>query len=396
MNEVPSNNYFTNFRNESLVKTIETCVKSNIIFIIVAVYLLAFLYFMSKDPKKLFESKYLYTAMIALPILVAVVYTLKQTAFEKMLAEDFIKYAAFGLGIILIIYVYNNIKIPSGVVSLLTGSLALITFLIVIVALAIIYKIFFNEFYKIPGWNGFFINLIFYIPCMLLNGLEYVSKDFKQAPFAVYALLIIEVVLFLVYYYLPKLTNTITSSIATKDGKSVLSEPMLIKYKENLSSYMVLNDSKPNDIVNNKFALSMWVYVVPVPATTYPYNSDATIFEFGNYHPRLVYNGSTNKFKSFVSQKNVFEFDMPLQRWNHVAFNYTKSSIDLFVNGNLVSTSKHRNQVEEALKIDDIISIGQENGLSGGICNIVYYKSPLFQYEIQNMYNFNKNKDPPL
>jgi hypothetical protein len=55
---------------------------------------------MSKDPKKLFESKYLYTAMIALPILVAVVYTLKQTAFEKMLAEDFIKYAAFGLGII--------------------------------------------------------------------------------------------------------------------------------------------------------------------------------------------------------------------------------------------------------------------------------------------------------
>jgi hypothetical protein len=87
---------------------------------------------------------------------------------------------------------------------------------------------------------------------------------------------------------------------------------------------------------------------------------------------------------------------MPLQVWNHVVYNYTKSSVDLFVNGQLVSTTNHRNQSEENLSIDDIISIGQDDGLSGGICNIVYYKTPLFQYEIQNIYNLNKNKDPPL
>jgi len=255
---------------------------------------------------------------------------------------------------------------------------------------------FFNEIYKIPGWNGFIVNLIFYIPCMVLSGLEYLNKDFKQAPFAVYVLLMIEVVLLLAYIYLPKITKIISNSVIVKDGKTVISEPMLIKHKENLISYSLLNDTKPNDIVNNKFSISMWVYVVPVPPTTYPYNSDATIFEYGNYHPRLIFNGSTNKFKSFVSASSSYEFDMPLQAWNHVVYNYTKSSVDLFVNGQLVSTVNHRNQSEEGLSTDDIISIGQDDGLSGGVCNIVYYKTPLFQYEIQNIYNLNKNKDPPL
>jgi hypothetical protein len=351
---------------------------------------------MSKDPQKMFESKYLYTVMIVLPFLVAVVYYLKQTSFANLQPGDFFKYAMFGLAILLILYIYNNVSLPSNIVSLITGSLAVITFSIVIVALAIIYKMFFNEIYKIPGWNGFIVNLIFYIPCMLLRGLEYISKDFKQAPFAVYVLLMIEVVLLLAYIYLPKITKIISNSIVVKDGKTVISEPMLIKHKENLISYSLLNDAKPDEIVNNKFSISMWVYVVPVPPTTYPYNSDATIFEYGNYHPRLVFNGSTNKFKSFVSESNSYEFDMPLQAWNHVVYNYTKSSVDLFVNGQLVSTANHRNQNEEALSIDDIISIGQDDGLSGGICNIVYYKTPLFQYEIQNIYNLNKNKDPPL
>ena len=395
MNTAPppsSNSLF----NDPLLKTIETCVKSNAIFISVAIYLLIFLYFMTDNPKKLFESKYLYTMMIALPVIVAAVYFMKETQFAKMTSQDFLKYALFGLAIIFVLYIYNNVSLPSGLVSLGTSALALLTFLIVIVFLAIVYKMFFNEIYKIPGWNGFIINLIFYIPCMLLNALENLNKDFKQAPFAVYVLLLLEVVLLLAYIYLPKITKSISNAIVVKDGKSVVSEPMLIKNKESLTSYALLNDAKPTDIVNNKFALSLWVYVVPVPPTTYPYNSDATIFEYGNYHPRLIYNGTTNKFKSFTSASTSYEFSMPLQAWNHVVYNYTKNSVDLFVNGKLVSTANKRSPVEEALSVDDVITVGQDDGLSGGICNVTYYKSPLFQYEIENLYNLHKNKDPPL
>jgi hypothetical protein len=380
----------------SIIESIAVCIKSNAIFISVAIYLLIVLYFMSSDPKKLFDSKYFYTMMITLPLIVAAVYYLKQSSFRTMTSSDFLKYAAFGIFFIFILYVYNNVSLPSEFVSLATGLLSLLTFGMVIVALAIVYKMFFNELYKIPGWNGFILNLIFYIPCMLLNALEYMNKDLKEAPFAVYVLLLIEVVLILAYIYVPKIVKAVTDSIIVKDGKTVISEPMLIKNKESLTSYTLLNNAKPGELVNNKFAISLWVYVVPVPPTAYPYNSDATIFEYGNYHPRLIYNGTTNNFKSFTSASTSYEFTMPLQAWNHIVYNYTKNSVDLFVNGKLVSTVNKRKPTEEALSVDDVISVGQENGLSGGICNITYYKLPLFQYEIENIYNLYKMKDPPL
>ena len=395
MNTAPppsSNSLF----NDPFLKTIETCVKSNAIFISVAIYLLIVLYFMSNDPQKLFDSKYFYTMMIAVPLIVAAVYFLKMNSFRTMTTSDFFKYTAFGLFFLLLLYIYNNVSIPSNFVSLATGLLSLLTFGMVIVALAIVYKMFFNEIYKIPGWNGFIINLIFYIPCMLLNALEYLNKDLKQAPFAVYVLLLIEVVLILAYIYVPKIIKAATDSIIVKDGKSVVSEPMLIKNKESLTSYALLNEAKPGELINNKFALSLWVYVVPVPPTTYPYNSDATIFEYGNYHPRLIYNGTTNNFKAFTSAGTSHEFSMPLQAWNHVVFNYTKNNVDIFVNGKLVHTVIKRNPVEEGLSVDDVVTVGQDDGLSGGICNVTYYKSPLFQYEIENLYNLHKNKDPPF
>lgn len=387
-------------RESSFYDTIKDCLKSNSIFMTIAAYLIIVLFFYTNDPDKLFEQQYLYSAIIVVPLIAVTVYYIKLNVpqVSAFSITDFMKYGAGLLAIIGVVYLVNNITLPDNIVKLFTGSFTIITALIIIVALAIVYKVLFNYFYKIDGMNGFIINMIFYIPCMVLNGLEYISNDFKQTPFTVYVLLMIEIILLLAYFYLPKITQLITNSVNIKDGKPIITEPMLIKKRENISSYIAMSDHDPKtgNIVNNKFAISMWVYVVPVPPTVYPYNGDATIFEFGNYHPRLIYNGSTNKFKTFMNQSESAEFNMPLQSWNHVVYNYTKSSIDLFVNGELVATKTGRSGVNEGLSMDDILSIGQDNGLSGGICNIVYFKTPLFKYEIENMYNLNKMKDPPI
>jgi len=387
-------------RESSFYDTIKDCLKSNSIFMTIAAYLIIVLFFYTNDPDKLFEQQYLYSAIIVVPLIAVTVYYIKLNVpqVSAFSITDFMKYGAGLLAIIGVVYLVNNITLPDNIVKLFTGSFTIITALIIIVALAIVYKVLFNYFYKIDGMNGFIINMIFYIPCMVLNGLEYISNDFKQTPFTVYVLLMIEIILLLAYFYLPKITQLITNSVNIKDGKPIITEPMLIKRRENISSYIAMSDHDPKtgNIVNNKFAISMWVYVVPVPPTVYPYNGDATIFEFGNYHPRLIYNGSTNKFKTFMNQSESAEFNMPLQSWNHVVYNYTKSSIDLFVNGELVATKTGRSGVNEGLSMDDILSIGQDNGLSGGICNIVYFKTPLFKYEIENMYNLNKMKDPPI
>ena len=44
----------------------------------------------------------------------------------------------------------------------------------------------------------------------------------------------------------------------------------------------------------------------------------------------------------------------------------------------------------------DGISIGEDNGLSGGICNVVYYPEPLTITEINTLYKSLKYKNPPV
>ena len=85
---------------------------------------------------------------------------------------------------------------------------------------------------------------------------------------------------------------------------------------------------------------------------------------------------------------------MPLQKWNHVVFNYAKSNADVFINGELKG-SVERDEVNENLTIGDAIVVGQANGLTGGMCNIIYFNRPLFKYEIETIYTLNKEADQP-
>ena len=264
-----------------------------------------------------------------------------------------------------------------------------------IVALAIIYKVGYNYIYKLQGWTGFIANLIFYIPCMLLDLLEYVKADLQQAPKAVPVLLIIELILIILYIYAPKISNAMMKSLSNKDGKIVMKEPLTIKEEKRISSYVDLHNVEigEDNIVNNKYAISMWVYIVPVEPSHSPYNGDATIFEYTDYHPRLMYNGAMGKFKAYFNEGMYQEVDMPMQKWNHLVFNYTKSNADLFVNGVLKASATREN---ENFKVGDTIVVGQKGGLTGGICNVVYFRRPLAKYEIDSIYSLNKDLETPI
>jgi len=373
----------------------------NAITLGVAIYLIVIAYYMTKDPEKIFTKIYLYSTIAIVPIIIGFVYLLKNSNSIANTANlefnDYIKYGFGFVFFILIVYFFNNINISSQMVYLATGFIQLIIVFMIIVALAIIYKVGYNYLYKMQGWSGFIVNLIFYIPCMLLDLLEYLKADLQQAPKAVYVLLIIELVLGLLYVYSPIISKSFGKMLGLKDGKVVLAEPLRIDKETRLTSYVDLQKNKiddKNQIINNKFAISAWIYIVPVSPSHSPYNSDATIFEFTNYHPRLIYNGAKGKFKVFFNQSSSTEVDMPLQKWNHVVFNYTKLNADLFVNGKLVG-SVERDDVNENLSITDIMTVGQVGGLSGGICNIVYFPRPLVKYEIETIYSLNKDSDPP-
>jgi len=369
------------------------CLKSNTITLVVAIYLIIIAYYMTKDPEKLFSKIYLYGTIAIVPVFIGIIFALKNSGSELSSSLSVTDYIQYGIGFIiffLIIYFLNNINISSKIVFLATGLIQIIVVLMIIVALAIVYKLGSNYMYKMQGWSGFIVNLIFYIPCMLLDLMEYLKADLQQAPKAVYVLLIFELILGLLYIYAPKISKYFAKSFSNKDGKVVFLEPLRISNESRITSYVDLQKGKiGNDpIINNKFAISAWVYILP------GHTSDATIFEFTDYHPRLIYNGATGKFKAFLNQANYVELDMPLQKWNHVVFNYAKLNADIFVNGELKG-SVERDSINENLSLGDTIVVGQNNGLSGGICNMVYFARPLFKYEIETIYAINKTADPP-
>jgi hypothetical protein len=124
--------------------------------------------------------------------------------------------------------------------------------------------------------------------------------------------------------------------------------------------------------------------------------------EEGTTHSKVHYSKieykypySVLKFVLGSDEGSQKEFAFPylkMQKWNNVVVNFIDGTYDLFVNGEMVNS--FQGGMEE-LKFNDI-NIGEDNGISGGIANIVYYKNYLTKDKIINNYNLLKNKSPPI
>lgn len=89
------------------------------------------------------------------------------------------------------------------------------------------------------------------------------------------------------------------------------------------------------------------------------------------------------------------EYTMPnlkMQKWNNIVVNFIDGTYDLFVNGEMVNSFQG---VMEDFNYDNI-KIGEDNGVSGGIANILFYKNYLTKDKIISNYNLLKNKNPPI
>jgi len=90
----------------------------------------------------------------------------------------------------------------------------------------------------------------------------------------------------------------------------------------------------------------------------------------------------------------IFEKEglMKKQKWNNIVINYDLGVLDVFVNGNLEGTWNGTLQYMGDRKIE----IGENNGIAGGICNVVYYPSALTKSQIEFFYNTLKLNNPPI
>ena len=83
---------------------------------------------------------------------------------------------------------------------------------------------------------------------------------------------------------------------------------------------------------------------------------------------------------------------MLLIKWNNIVVNYDRGTMDVFVNGRLVSSKPG---VAPYMEYENLTA-GFPGGITGGLCNVMFYPEPLSQSFIQTMYKTLRVKEFPV
>ena len=321
-----------------------------------------------------------------------------------------------------------------------------VNILITVIALGIAYKVlmrfdWFKKFMSKPIFS-LLLNIIFYIPCLLLEAYEGLLAEFKIVDKTIISLVIIELLIIVAYFFTPQLIK----KQYMKDGKQLLNEPIKLSTATTVGELNDLYDVIPGtgetaDQVNfdYSYGLSFWTFLHSNPPnTSASFNKSSNILSFSN-NPAIKYNPLTNILYittksdendlTISISKNVVTLErqnkykdaekvvnnvknMPinieldenndriiykdtnflLQKWNNIVINYHGGTLDVFINGKLVKSSI---EVSPYMAFNKI-TLGQDDGLSGGIANVAFFKKPLDIVTINTIYTSLKNLDPPL
>lgn len=149
--------------------------------------------------------------------------------------------------------------------------------------------------------------------------------------------------------------------------------------------------------IRYNYAISCWFYL----------HSNAPNFYKDKYYSIINYsekpNVSYNPVKSklmvrvqvdeYGHKHREFLFDnIKLQKWNNLVINYGNGVLDIFIDAKLIGSFP---QVIPYLSSDNL-TIGDDKGLNGGICNVVFFNNILNKERIQMNYDYLKNKNPPI
>lgn len=387
--------------------------------ILFLIFLVIITIMISSDKEAFFDNKTKSAGVIILLLIVCILWTVLLGANlfrDNTITTNVSLYKKsllilFGLLIsgLIIFWVSYNIESLSGNSSIVTFILNV---LLVAVILGLIYK---TINVKMPAGNskktGFF-NLIFttllYIPCLLSGGFDWIGKllvgEFNATNAGSIIMLIVAISLLVLYFYSPSVLN----SISSQGGKQLVNKPVYTDSLYNLGNYESLNGS---DEFNYQYAISCWIYLDSAgPNMNENYNKYTSLLNFGN-KPNVLYNGKTHSFMITMQQKNLqdvtknkmTDFDnegnriiyknnnLFLQKWNNLIINYNGGTMDIFLNGKLVKSSI---EVVPYYTLDNL-TIGENNGIKGGICNVIYFSHALTSKNIYYIYNSVKNKTPP-
>jgi hypothetical protein len=305
--------------------------------------------------------------------------------------------------------------IAEGRLGILTLLRYFIQGMILIVALAVMYSLLkpYFDTAKARGKDNktiltFFFNLLMFLPCLVLSLIDYVKNQYHITTKPVWLLLLAEVVLIVLWVLIPLGLH----AFATKNGIQLLKAPQYINIEATLGTFAELygtgagagTGADTNTAIakfNYHYALSFWFYLNPQPPNTSPaYNTFTNILTYGD-KPAVQFNGALNTLRVLVesappgAEKKAVEIyktkNVLYQKWNNMVINYDRGTMDVFLNGELVGS---RPSIAPYMTYESI-QVGSNNGLAGGISNVMYYKDNLSRDTIELMYQVSRGGEAP-
>ena len=259
-----------------------------------------------------------------------------------------------------------------------------------------------------------------------------------------YKMLLLSLVLLLGYFsWFFFVKPFLKTKYLKQGGRQLINQPISTNVLTNVASYQSLSGT---DKFNYTYALSFWFYLDSFPpSTNSSYLKVVPILSYGE-NPSIKYSSVNNTLyitvKQTTDENSVIDYvqqneieikpetiekwkntqdkindaiekvkempfgkeldseghriiykhpDVLLQKWNNIILNYNGGTLDVFYNGKLVKSAI---EVVPYIKLD-MLTVGTENGISGNIANLIYFKQPLDILTINTLYTSLKNKNPP-
>jgi hypothetical protein len=264
------------------------------------------------------------------------------------------------------------------------------------------------EEYNKPGSSSTFTKIlslawmiVMYIPCLLVALVEYLKLQYKITTKPVWLLLGGELLLVVFWVILPWIYN----KIVKHDGDHLLEGPIYLNDSVILRGLTapppIVPTSKKATPKQNNYALSAWFYI---NEPTLPPDTYFNILDYAN-KSTVTYNPGKNILKvqatnmtatpkklTSILSTAVTDNTFYLQKWNNIVINYDGATMDVFLNAVLVASAPNIliNNTQSA------VTLGENKGVRGGICNVVYYNHVLTERTVAVFYKLLRDKNPPV
>lgn len=220
-------------------------------------------------------------------------------------------------------------------------------------------------------------DLLLYIPCLIYDLIDYVKHQLAITTPTAYIILAIDIALIVLNKLIGKFK--IWYQHFRSPHGLLLEGPVYLNKKRVLGNFENMKAIKDNQNFSYRYGIGFDIYINPQPPnTSVAYNEYTPLFDYGG-KPTLLYKADENKLKIQVimnenETKDIYlGKDMKLQKWNKFLINYDGGTLDIFLNDKLISST---GSLAPYMTLD-VVSVGADNGINGGIRNVVYFRDPV-------------------